>query len=107
MAQASDTSAQERGVTMSRMDGTLRSTPPSWSRLLLPAILVAIVAGAYWLKVRPISALSGGQESTDALLARGVSLHAAQQYDAALEAYRKILEREPTHHRAHYNIGQI
>jgi len=75
----------------------------------LAAILVAIVAGAYWLKVRPTFALSGGgsQESTDALLARGVSLHAAEQYDAALELYHKVLQRDPANASAQYNIAQI
>jgi len=83
---------------------------PAWSQLLLAAVLVSLVGGAFWLKTRPkpaITTVTPSRESTDALLALGVRLHTAKNYDGALEAYRKILEQEPAHPKAHYNIGQI
>ena len=82
---------------------------PNWSHLLLAAILVGLVGGAFWLKARPKLAISGAarQESVQALLARGIHAHHAQQYDTALETYRKVLERDPANPHAHYNIAQI
>ena len=49
----------------------------------------------HWLKTRPKPVISGAarQDSTEALLSRGIGEHTAGSYDAALEAYRKILER--------------
>lgn len=78
------------------MNDTSPSKVPAWSQLLLAAILVALVGGAYWLKSRPKPTVIGGaarQDSTEALLSRGIGEHTAGSYDAALEAYRKILER--------------
>jgi len=96
------------------MEETESSKIPAWSHLLLAAILVAVVGGAFWLKSRPalsLPKLFGGdaarQETTEALLARGIQAHTAGSYDAAIELYHKVLQRDPSHHQAHYNIAQI
>ena len=48
-----------------------RSKVPAWSQLLLAAILVILVGGAFWLKNRPKPAITGAagqsQESTESL----------------------------------------
>ena len=88
-----------------------RSRFPAWSQLLLAAILVALVGGAFWLKSRPKPGISGAasqsQEATGSLLARGIQAHNAGSLDAAIDFYHKVLQREPAHPAAHYNIAQI
>ena len=81
----------------------------TWKQFLLPVLLVSLVCGAYWLKVRPSSALTHvvGRESTDTLLALGISLHNAKQYDDALAAYKRVLQLDPIHPQAHYNLARI
>ncbi len=77
--------------------------------LILPALLVGTVLVSYWLKIRPAQN-PGGAASADsaaALLARGIQAHNAGSLDTALELYRQVLQKEPGHHQAHYNIGQI
>ena len=62
------------------------------------------VGGAFWLKTRPKPPLTPGapsRESTEALFALGVRLHNAENYDGAMEAYRKVLEQVPAHPQAH------
>jgi len=90
------------------------SKVPAWSHLLLAAILVAIVAGAFWLKTKPTLSLpkligtdAARQETMEALLARGIQAHIAGSLDAALDLYHKVLQRDPSHPQAHYNIAQI
>ncbi|MGH7411173.1 MAG: hypothetical protein ACREJ6_08995 [Candidatus Methylomirabilis sp.] len=67
------------------------------SHFVLAAILVALVGGAFWLKTRPKPASGGapGQESTEALLARGIREHTAGSYDAAMEALAIAAEPNP------------
>jgi len=91
------------------MNSTHPSTLPSWSQLLLAAVLVGLVGGAYWLKVRPTPTPSGSttQGSTDSLLALGIRLQQIRQYDGALAAYKQVLQRAPASPHAHYNIAQI
>ena len=91
------------------MTDIARSKVPAWSQLLLAAVLVALVGGAFWLKTRPKPASGGvpGQESTEALLARGIREHTAGSYDAAMAIYHAVLQRDPAHPHAHYNIAQI
>src|SRR5205823_1759715 len=81
----------------------------NWSQLLLAAILVALVGGAFWLKTRPQPASSDPThlESTEEILARGTREHMAGSYDAAVELYHQVLQRDPGHPQAHYNLGQI
>jgi len=57
------------------------------SQLLLAAILVAFVGGAFWLKTRPKVPITAGapQDSADTLLAQGMREHAAGSYDAAMD----------------------
>ena len=91
------------------MADTLSSRAPRWSHLVLAGVLVALVGGAFWLKSRPKAALSGAAraESTESLLARGIQAHNAGSLDAAMDLYFKVLQREPAHPQAHYNIAQI
>ena len=91
------------------MTDTPTSRIPNWSQLLLAAILVVLVGGAFWLKTRPKPAIRGAAatESTGTLLARGIQAHNAQHHDEAIELYHKVLQREPAHPQAHYNIAQI
>jgi len=66
--------------------------------------------GAFWLKTRPkpaVVARPAAQESTEALLARGLREHVAGSLDAAMNTYHTILQREPANSTAHYNLGQI
>jgi Tfp pilus assembly protein PilF len=81
--------------------------------LLLGAVLVLIVVGAFWIKTRstPVpsatpKATTAG-ESTASLLARGIREHTAGRLDVALDLYRKVLEQDPANPHAHYNLGQI
>ncbi len=91
------------------MNSTHPSTLPSWSQLLLAAVLVGLVSGAYWLKVRPTPApsKSAREGSTDSLVGLGVHLQQVRQYDGALAAYKQLLQRDPANPHAHYNIAQI
>src|SRR5437867_5378126 len=77
--------------------------------LLLGVLLVALVGGAFWLKTRQTPVVAGRTqtESTDTLLVRGIREHNAGAYDAAMELYHKVLQRNPGHPQAHYNLGQI
>src|SRR5438093_1218279 len=88
-----------------------------WSHLLLGVLLVALVGGAFWLKSTrtPVATSTPAGttpraapgESTQALLARGIREHNAGANDAAMELYHRVLQREPGHAQAHYNLGQI
>ena len=88
-----------------------------WSHLVLGVLLVALVGGAFWLKSTrtPVtrstapatSPAATPGESTQALLARGIREHNAGANDAAMELYHRVLQREPGHAQAHYNLGQI
>ena len=88
-----------------------------WSHLLLGVLLVALVGGAFWLKATGTPVRRGNTggttlgatagESTQALLARGIREHNAGANDAAMELYHRVLQREPGHAQAHYNLGQI
>ncbi len=96
------------------MSATAPTRAPTWSQLLLAAVLVGLVGGAFWLKTRSKLAPSKvatvetvRQESSEALLALGIRQHNDQQYDATLELYRKILQRDLAQPQAHYNIAQI
>jgi hypothetical protein len=73
----------------------------NWKHIVLAGVLVVLVAGAFWLKTRPKPAATGipqkkasGTESTQALQ-RGIREHNAGAYDAALNLYYKVLQREP------------
>lgn len=96
------------------MDGTPSTQRASWSQLLLAALLVGLVSGAYWLKVRPAPSPrhttpgeATSQESTDSLLALGIRLQQLRQYDGALAAYNQVLQRDSANPHTHYNIAQI
>lgn len=99
------------------MNSASPSNPTSWGQLLLAALLVSLVSGAYWLKVRPTppppqsreTAPSGAasQGLTDSLLTLGIRLQQIRQYDRALTTYKQVLQRNPTNPHAHYNIAQI
>lgn len=54
---------------------------PSWSQILLAAVLVALVGGAFWLKSRPKIPIgaTAGLESVSSILAQGIQAHNAQQ----------------------------
>ena len=82
---------------------------PAWSQFLLAAILVLLVGSAFWLKTRPKPTIGGAgpAESTEALLTRGIREHAAGSYDAAMQIYHMVLQRDPANPDAHYNVGQI
>ena len=71
---------------------------------------MALVGGAFWLKTRPkpaVVARPAAQESTEALLARGIREHTAGSHDAAMGVYHQVLMRDPANASAHYNLGQI
>lgn len=96
------------------MDETPPSVPrvPAWGYVLAIALLVGLVAGAYWFKTGPAVRLTGGgpvavPESSQTLLARGIGEHNAGNLDLALDLNRKVLQRDPAHAQAHYNIAQI
>lgn len=77
-----------------------------WSQLLLAAILVGLVGGAFWLKTRAKPTVSQvASEPTETLLARGISRHTARQDDAVLEVSRQILKDSPRHPLALFNLG--
>jgi tetratricopeptide (TPR) repeat protein len=82
---------------------------PAYTSFILPALLVSVILVSYWLKIRPSANLMAvfGVESAEALLARGMQAHNAGSLDAALELYRKVLERDSANAFAHYNIAQI
>jgi tetratricopeptide (TPR) repeat protein len=78
-------------------------------RFILPALLVGTVLVSYWLKIQPAQN-PGGVASADSaagLLARGIQAQNAGSFDVAMDFYRQVLKKEPGHHQAHYNIGQI
>ena len=83
--------------------------PLALGHVILPALLVGTVLVSYWLKIRPTLSVGGASsaDSAASLLARGIQAHNAGSLDAALEFYRQVLQKEPGHHQAHYNIGQI
>ena len=92
------------------MADTAPSRIATWSSLLLATLLVTLVGGAFWLKTRPKLAGSSDParlESAQTLLARGIREHNAGNFDAAMELYHKILQRDPAEVHAHYNLGQI
>ena len=86
----------------------------NWKYLFPVAIVVVLIVGAYWLKIRtkpPATNITkretSATESTLALLQRGMREHNAGAYDAAMDLYHKVLQREPGNASAHYNLGQI
>ncbi len=82
---------------------------PPWGQILLAAVLVALVGGAFWLKSRPKIPIGAttGLESVSSILAQGIQAHNAQQYEQAVELYHHVLAQDPGHAVAHYNLGQI
>ena len=44
------------------MSTTAPNRTPAWSQLLLAAILMALVVGAFWLKTGPTPAVTTGME---------------------------------------------
>ena len=79
------------------------------STLVVAAVLVTLVALAYLQKtgLKLPWPHFGRTEPAQTLLARGIQAQTLGQDDQALALYRTILEREPGHAAAHYNIGQI
>ena len=84
--------------------------PPSrWSYALLGGILLAVVAGAYWLKtgsgpepVRPATV----QESPEALMKTGLDLlHSRNDPAGAAAQFRRVLALNPTHYGATYQLA--
>jgi tetratricopeptide (TPR) repeat protein len=93
-----------------RASGVVRGKIPAWSHLLLAAILVALVGGAFWLKSRPkpdVTQRTHQFDSPESLLGIGIGLHNAKQLDAAMDVYYKLLQFDPANAAAHYNIAQI
>lgn len=88
------------------MNDLRSSKMPTWSQLLLAAILVGLVGGAFWLKTRAKPAVSQVvSQPTESLLARGIGRHTTQQSNAALETSRNAPKDAPRPPLVLFNLG--
>src|SRR5437867_597145 len=81
-----------------------------WAYPLLALVLVAVVGGAYWLKTRPEPELSrsatGQPASPDTIMKAGLgAVHGNRDPNAAAAEFRKVLQRNPTHYGATYQLA--
>lgn len=93
---------------MTGTNGRVHLAVAAWSHRVIAAILGALIGGAFWLKTGPkpaVTTVAPSRESTEALLALGIRLHNAQEYDSALKAYRQVLLRDSTHPQAQTRLG--
>jgi tetratricopeptide (TPR) repeat protein len=72
------------------------------AELVLGILLVALVAGGYWIKLRPTPTLTG----QDALMKDGLdALYTRGEPEAAVGRFRKVLTMNPDHYGATYQLA--
>jgi tetratricopeptide (TPR) repeat protein len=85
--------------------------PPTTPRpgpvyLLAGLLLVAVVAGAYWLKIQPGSVATADSGSQESLMKAGLdALYTGNDPNAAAAQFRRVLALNPNHYGATFQLA--
>jgi hypothetical protein len=70
---------------------------------VLGVLLVALVAGGYWVKIRPAPEVT----TADAAMKAGLdAMYTRQDAEAAVRHFRRVLELNPAHYGATFQLAK-